>query len=380
MNKNLLNEINRYREILGLPLIEEDKKKKSYPFSWGNGDSGPVNLDRDIATADEYGRPTNAIATNISRLNLSLYYGGKVTSVQPVSNTETKTITMPSFTLVGGDLNYDDNCVLPNISEGEPREKFNNIINSFVNYINNGGFDKIESIVIQGSADSGTPSLSGNDHIKAGYSKPFNNETDKYKMNQFLADERAKQYGLLVSNKIKESTGKDISSKYKYKDGINYWTKEGNPSKRGEQFRSITFNVNAPELKVADKVDTTTTITPVDKSHKPVTIIVTKPNGERIEKQGIRFVSDVGEKTKVPVQGFYPDDKTLSDLIKIPSDVVDGEIKGNILRLDGKDICSLYSVNGPGQKPISYKCKVTGYKGIEKEGIVLVKDYEFTLK
>jgi len=179
MNKNILNEINRYREIMGLPLLDEEKKR----YSWGKSGSGNVNLGNDDVTAGDL-----SIANNIGSANLSLFYGSIQPTVQPVSKTETKVITMPSFTLVGGDLNYNDNCILPNISEGESKEKFNNIVNSFVNYINNGGFDQIQSITIQGSADSGTPSLSGNDHAEAGYSEPFNGETDKYKMNQFLAN------------------------------------------------------------------------------------------------------------------------------------------------------------------------------------------------
>lgn len=376
LNKNILNEINRYREIVGLPIIDEQRRKnnKSESFSWGNGGSGRVNLGNKERTPGKL-----SIADNIGRANLSLYYGGKVSSVQPQSKTEDKIITMPSFTLEGGDLNYDDNCVLPKI-EGQAKEKFETIISSFVNYIKNGGFDKIDSIIIQGSADSGTPTLSGNDHINAGYSKPFNGETDKFKMNQFLADERAKQYGLLINKRVKEETEKELISKYQYKNGINHWTKEGNPSKRGEQFRSITFNVNAPELKVADKVETTTTVTPVDEKHEPVTLIVTKPDGSEVTKQGIRFINDVGEKTKIRVQGFYPDDKSLLELVKIPSEVVNGEIDGNVLKLDGKSICTFYSTNDPNRESPSYTCKVTGYKGQEREGIVLVKDYEFTLK
>ena len=174
-----------------------------------------------------------------------------------------------------------------------------------VNYINNGGFEKIKSIVIKGSADSGTPSTSGNDHVKAGYSKPFNGETDKYKMNQFLADERAKQYGLLVSrtvNNLLTDKNIDISSKYKFLKGENsYGQSEPGGVRVGE--RKIDFVVNAPILKIADKKEVTpgkTTITDVDRTHKPVDITIHMPDGSVNVLEGVGIVSTSGDK-----QGIY---------------------------------------------------------------------------
>jgi hypothetical protein len=287
---------------------------------------------------------------------------------------------MPSFTLVGGKLNYNDNCVLPIVNVGEAKEEFDKIVNSLVNYINNGGFEKIESITIQGSADSGKPSTSGNDHVEAGYNNPFNGETDLYKMNQFLADERAKKYGLLVSNTVKEATGKDISSKYKYLKGENFYG-QSNPEGGRVGERKIDFIVNAPELKVADKVETSSTITPVDENHKSTTIVIIKPDGTTTEKQGIQFITQSGASSKNRVQGFYPNDESLSEIVEIPTGVVEGEIvNGRLLRLNGKDICSFYSNKQHTENNPSYTCKVTGHRGVERDGIILVKDYYFNLR
>lgn len=404
LNKNILNEINRHREIVGLgPIVEQrnnrdifgnkiKKSKKSNseyrtisPLSWNNGTEGKANMDSRVSSSDENNR--EVVAVNIGNSNLTLTYGTQIGSVQPVSKTETKIITMPSFTLKGGDLNYNDNCVLPNVNEGESKEKFDSIISSFVDYIKNGGFDMIQSIIIQGSADSGTPTLSGNDHVKAGYSKPFNGETDKFKMNQFLADERAKQYGQLVKNKVEEQTGKDISVKYKFKSGINYWKPDGNESKRGEQYRSIVFNVNAPELKVDDKIETNTTTTPVDETHKPVTINVYMPNGDLVQKQGVQIITQSGAATKNKNYGFYEGDEALSEIIKVPRTIVDGKIEGNFLILDGKQTCKLLpfsqwrnviSPEPPQASAIKYFCRVTS-QYVTRQGVMMLMDYVFKL-
>lgn len=405
LNKDILNEINRYREISGLRPIEEQErdingnkikkpknsKKSEYreisPLSWKNGLSGKVNLDPRVKSAKE-GMNLQILADNISSNNFYLVVDYSQPTVQPVSETDTEIITMPSFNLVGGDLNYNDNCVLPDISGGEAKVKFDNIVNSFVNYINNGGFNEIESIEIQGSADSGTPTLSNNDHIKAGYSKPFNGATDPYEMNQFLADERAKQYGLLVSDTVKESTGKDISTKYQYKEGINYWTKEGNPSKRGKEYRSITFKVNAPELKVADKVETTTTVTPVDETHKPKIINIYMPDGSIESKEGVQIITKSGAATKIKDYGFYEGDEALSEIIKIPRSIVKGKIENMNLILDGKQTCKLLpfedwtkviSAEYPQSSGTQFFCRVTS-QNVTKQGVMMVTDYIFQLK
>jgi hypothetical protein len=396
LNKDILNEINRYREISGLSPIEEQErdingKKIKKPkgkknrgddasASWNNGLSGNVNLDPESAKIKG-----NRIATNIGGDDLYLVYGSRALSAQPVSKTETKVITMPSFSLVGGDLNYPDNCVLPNISGGEAKVKFDNIVNSFVNYINNGGFDKIESIVIKGSADSGKPTLSNNDHIKAGYSKPFNGATDPYEMNQFLADERARQYGILVNNEVEKQTEIKIDSKYKYLKGENHYGK----SKPGEDRvgeRKIDFIVNAPELKVDDKVETTTTTTPVDETPKPAKIIIYKPNGDIVEKEGVKIIS--GAIRKDNHYGFYEDDEALSEIIQIPRTTVNGKIERNSLILDGKEVCKLVpfsewrnivSPEPPQSSGTKYFCRVTS-QYVTIEGVRTLKDYIFQLK
>ena len=83
------------------------------------------------------------------------------------------------------------------ISIPDAQEQFRKIVETFKEYINAGGGDKLTNVTIKGSADSGTPTLK----VPSGYSKldhpsakPYNGKTDPKEMNQYLANTRANQY------------------------------------------------------------------------------------------------------------------------------------------------------------------------------------------
>jgi len=398
LNKNILNEINRYREIVGLPIIDEQRRKDQYKGEvrgvQGRPDAGNTSIPiwgrkggkiaYETLAKDANGNPYMAMEIKYNDGTYALSATSKASKVQPKVETtpaEVKTIVMPTFDLKGGKLNYNDNCVLPIVNVGEAKEEFDKIVNSLVKYINNGGFEKIESITIQGSADSGTPSTSGNDHVEAGYNNPFNGETDLYKMNQFLADERAKQYGLLVSKTVKEATGKDISSKYKYLKGENYYG-QSNPEGGRVGERKIDFIVNAPVLKIADKKEVipgATKITDVDRSHKPVDITIHMPDGSVNVLEGVGIVSTSGDKQEYTLSGFPEDSEKLSNvMIPLRPGRYDSKIEGNQLIVNGKLYCTFKPISefngnlGDFSDKAEHFCKVTKQSGKE-QGIRRVK-------
>ena len=392
MNRNILSEINRYREIVGLPLIDEQRRKDPYKGELrgvqGRPDAGNTSIpiwDRrggkiayETLARDANGTPYMAMNIKYDDGIYALNSTSRASKVQPKVETtpaEVKPIFMPAFDLTGGRLQYNDNCVLPIVNEGRAKEEFDKIVNSFIKYIKNGGFEKIESITIQGSADSGAPSTSGNDHVKAGYSKPFNGETDKYKMNQFLADERAKQYGLLVSNTVKEATGKDISSKYKYLKGENFYG-QSNPEGGRVGERKIDFIVNAPVLKIADKKEVipgSTKITDVDRSHKPVDITIHMPDGSVNVLEGVGIVSTSGDKQEYTLSGFPEDSEKLNNvMIPLRPGRYDSKIEGNQLMVNGKLYCTFKPISefhgnlGDFSDKAEHFCKVTKQAGREQ--------------
>jgi hypothetical protein len=136
----------------------------------------------------------------------------------------------------------------------EALQTFDIIVEAFTEYIKMGGGNNLDNVTIQGSADSGKPTLD----VPEGYggsldhpdSQPYGGEKDPYKMNQYLADNRANEYAKVLIQRIKEATGFDL--KIKVLPGINYY---GQPGKRGQEFRTITLTPNAKVLNVSKPVD-----------------------------------------------------------------------------------------------------------------------------
>lgn len=148
-----------------------------------------------------------------------------------------------------GSLPFADNMVTPAWDKfPNAKKKFDDLIIKIADFIDKGGFDYIKSITIQGSADSARPT----EDVPSGYpglDHPdgiYGGITGDKERNQYLADTRAKQYALAIINTIKEKTKKDLSSKFKYKKGLNYFGSKGN--ERGPEYRSITLNVDADDI------------------------------------------------------------------------------------------------------------------------------------
>jgi hypothetical protein len=391
LNKNILNEINRYREIVGLPIIDEQRKKNKgqltgvegrsgkqiEPLSWNGGNEGKVNLDNTIVT-----RGTSAIAVNLGSMGLNLYYGSFQPTIQPKSEVTpavVKDIIMPSFRLEGATMGYDNNQINPNWGKfPEAKNKFDEIVDKFVAYINAGGFEKISSITIKGSADANTPTTNNADHDYGGLEDTSSN---KMKMNQFLADNRAKVYKNLLIKEVKAKTGKtlDITEL----TGDNFYGKTPKGDYVGQQYRSITLDVKAEVLKVPDKKEVTpgsSKFTPVDRSQQSAILKIIKPDGTTIEREGINFITQSGSHSENKVHGFHVDDnESISEVIHLPSKIVNGEIVGNVLKLDGKDVCTFYSVSEPNSPRPEYKCKVTAHRNEVRDNILLLRHYSFRL-
>jgi hypothetical protein len=150
---------------------------------------------------------------------------------------------------------YKDNMVKPKIyDEGPAKVQFEEIVNEFVKYIINGGFDKLTNVTIQGRADSANPTWdipageTALDHNYGGIRKKSSYTDDELdEMNLYLARERARNYKNKLIEAIKKETGKTIS--IKELEPISY---RGQVGKRGGQWRSISLMANAPILTIVD--------------------------------------------------------------------------------------------------------------------------------
>lgn len=266
-------------------FTNRDRKKyeqKRRSENWNQKVSGPLNF-------EVY--PTNPLAVNVGEGEYDIRYitklvgGGKE---MPGKETPPNVmVTIPRYNIEGGSLPYADNMVRPYFDKyPDAKQQFTEIVETFKEYINAGGGDKLTNVTIKGSADSGTPTLK----VPSGYSKldhpsakPYNGKTDPKEMNQYLADMRANQYAQALINAIKEKTGFDL--KIIVKKGDNFYGQgEG---KRGEEFRKITLEPNAEEHEVKNELKIDGTKTPGKKikneSTKWMVPVYTDGVGELIE-------------------------------------------------------------------------------------------------
>ena len=216
--------------------------------NWGGKMEGKIKMD--IISS----RYPNAMNIGIQRYRLFKLTGivrttppNKGEYTPPGKPTKWET---PEITLLGdGSLPFADNMVTPAWDKfPNAKKKFDDLVTKITEFISKGGFDYIKSITIQGSADSARPT----EDVPSGYSgldHPdgiYGGITGDKERNQYLADMRAKQYALAIINSIKEETKKDLSSKFKYKKGLNYFGSEG--KERGPEYRSITLNIDAADI------------------------------------------------------------------------------------------------------------------------------------
>lgn len=389
LNKNIINEINRYREIVGLPIIDEQRRKDQYKGEvrgvQGRPDAGNTSIPiwgrkggkiaYETPARDANGTPYMAMEIKYNDGTYALSATSKASKVQPKVETTpavVKDIIMPSFRLEGASMGYDNNQINPNWGKfPEAKNKFDEIVGKFVAYINAGGFEKISSITIKGSADANTPTTKNADHDYGGLEDTSSN---KMKMNQFLADNRAKVYKNLLIKEVKAKTGKtlDITEL----TGDNFYGKTPKEDYVGQQYRSITLNVKAEVLKVPDKKEVTpgkTTITDVDRTHKPVDITIHMPDGSVNVLEGVGIVSTSGHKQEYTLSGFPEDSEKLSNvMMPLRPGRHDSKIEGNQLMVNGKLYCTFKPISefngnlGDFSDKAEHFCKVTKQAGREQ--------------
>ena len=231
---------------------KRDRKKyeqKGRSENWNQEVSGSLNFDVN---------QTNPLAVNVGEGNYDIRYitklvgGGK--AIPGKETPPNVMVTIPRYNIEGGSLPYADNMVLPYFDKyPDAKQQFTEIVETFKEYINAGGGDKLTNVTIKGSADSGTPTL----QVPSGYSKldhpsakPYNGKTDPKEMNQYLANTRANQYARALINDIKEKTGFDL--KINVLEGDNFYGQ--GDGKRGEEFRKITLEPNAEQHSVKNEL------------------------------------------------------------------------------------------------------------------------------
>jgi hypothetical protein len=252
LSKEEKKEIKQLRKD-GTISKDDYRQLKKNPFryspNWGGKNSGIMNYRTSNGTP---------LAINVGEGRYDIRYttisvgGGK--AIQGKETPPDVVITIPKYDIAGSSLPYADNMVMPYFDKYlDAKEKFRDIVDTFKEYINAGGGDKLTNVTIKGSADSGTPTL----QVPSGYSKldhpsakPYNGKTDPKEMNQYLANTRANQYARALINGIKESTGFDL--KINVLEGDNFYGQ--GDGKRGEEFRKITLEPNAEQHSVKNEL------------------------------------------------------------------------------------------------------------------------------
>ena len=271
-------------------------KKNPFKYSpnWGGKNSGILNYRTSNGTP---------LAINVGEDRYDIRYitelvgGGK--AIPGKETPPDVVITIPTYDIAGSSLPYADNMVMPYFDKyPDAQEQFRNIVETFKEYINAGGGDKLTNVTIKGSADSGTPTL----QVPSGYSKldhpsakPYNGKTDPKEMNQYLANTRANQYARALINDIKESTGFDL--KINVLEGDNFYGQ--GDGKRGEEFRKITLEPNAEQHSVKNelKIDGEKTPGKNIKNESTKWMVPVYTDGVGKYREGYRVWDDYGNGT-----------------------------------------------------------------------------------
>jgi len=230
-------------DLTGVPG-REDNSKVNIPkwkniFGWKN--TGKLNF----GTSDILKEPLAILKLDDGN-TYNVRYLASLPGYSGPSTTTTGGTELDVFDIPGDSLPFADNMVIPSFDKfANAKVEFDRIVTAFVNYINAGGFDKLNNITIQGSADSANPTLS----VPSGYSEldhnpPYDGLTDLNQMNLFLAKKRAENYAAKLIEEVKTRTGKTLN--IKSQTPISYLGK--GDSYRGPQFRSIKLTPNVPKL------------------------------------------------------------------------------------------------------------------------------------
>ena len=257
------------------------------------------------------------------------YSGPSTPEITTTGGTE-----LDEFNIPGDSLPFADNMVTPSFDKfPNAKIEFDRIVTAFVNYISAGGFDKLNNITIQGSADSANPTLS----VPAGYTEldhnpPYDGETDLNQMNLFLARKRAENYAAKLIESVKNLTEKTLT--IKLENPISYLGK--GESYRGPQFRSIKLTPNAPKLTISEPIPAPQ---PYDK-YAPKQLPNAKP---------VKITVTIEGKSEVMDGYSYNDDNTtfvgVEKRGRIPytfDSMVDGKIENNSLSITSEGITNIF--------------------------------------
>lgn len=229
------------------------KRRNNSSFDWKGKLKGKLNFDAmgsDTVPA--------AQAVNVSPEDYTIRMHNFESKIGRDVTKTVDDITLDEFNIPGSSLPYADNMVKPYFDNyPEAQKVFDDIVSKFVTYIKYGGGPKLTNVTIKGSADSAKPTLdvpSGYSKLDHPDSKPYNGQTDPFKMNQYLADKRAEEYANALKSSIKEKV--DFDLKIKILPGDNFYGQEG---KRGEEYRKITLSPNAENLNISSTSPGTST-------------------------------------------------------------------------------------------------------------------------
>jgi len=334
------------KKILKKVIIEQkngqlapSKKSKPKPpqaDNWNFRDKGTLNFMSNPAAVD-VGEEGFTIRIHNSVTNVGQDKPGKETT-EP--NEE---ITLNTHEIAGSSLPYPDNMVKPYFDMYPDAKKlFEDIVNLFVVYINNGGGPKLTNVTIKGSADSARPNLNvpkGFSQLDHPSSKPYNGLTDPTEMNQYLADTRASEYAKVLKKVIKDKTGFDLN--IEILKGDNFYGQSG---KRGDEYRKIILTPNAEPLTVPDKKDLKPTSTSTSgekvKFTSSVANIEYYSDGKGNNIEGYRVVDSNNyvwpaiSREQFEYLGTPIFDKTISSEIKGNQFYVGGKLVGTIKSSD----------------------------------------------
>ena len=393
MNRKLLTEeLNRMKYLFNHErgvVISENRKDKT---NWGGGTKGKINL---LPAPDIDGN--SLIATNVGYNNVSynMSYGSKLPSLTEYEK-KSETFTFEGFNFTDTVFPYPDNMIGPKFEDyPSAKQIYDTFIRELSIFINKGGFDKIRSIKIQGTADSAAPntriprkpSQEGQperydslDHNLVGDSQAYGGDSNPETMNLYLANNRAKVLGQMIIGAISGRTGKDITSKIVYEPGINYY---GQEDKRGQQYRGVS----------------------VKPDYEPLTIKIPDPEEGDTETGGTSGYIDLlydGRMGKLPAKqinnntiGVRQEDIP-ENLKNMPTYIrgtlngnteLDGEIKGSELFVGGISYGNFVEVRSGDMGQYSDRAEtLTKYitedklvKVGEKDGYVHVRNLRFSL-
>jgi len=326
---------------------KKDKTDRNSP-NWKGRDLGELNF--------EVLNGLIPIAVNVTEYNFDVRYTSSLSKVgRSMSVVETppkKIVTIPTYNVKGSSLPYADNMVMPYFDKyPNSKQQFTKIVESFKEYINAGGGDKLTNVTIKGSADSGTPTLK----VPSGYSKldhpsstPYGGKTEPKEMNQYLADMRAKQYAQSLIREIKESTGFDLN--IKVLKGDNFFGQ--GESKRGEEFRKIILSPNASTHEVKNTKETPGTVTnpKIQKGGGTPYIVTINMEGKSLETNettlGYRVLDSYGN-IRLGIS------RELTEKLDLPifDGKVSSEVKGQDFYVNGKLVGKIKTMN---ERPVNF--------------------------